>query len=84
MVIRLGWGNMVSGFLEEDLCKLRELFREDNRGFCLFCSDSKFHSGGKSGHHWGSQNKVEVLLNDPVKGLISFGLGNELVLSLVV
>ena len=49
---------MVGGFLGEDFCKLREFFREDNRGFFLFCSSSKFSSSGKSGHHWGSHNKV--------------------------
>ena len=73
---------MISGFLGKDLCKFRELFGKDDRRFCLFCSGSEFHSGGKSGHYWGSQNKGGIPLNDPVEGLISFGLGNELVLDL--
>ena len=42
---------MVGGFLEEDLCKFEELFKEDNRGFCFFCYGGKFHSSGKSGQH---------------------------------
>ena len=34
MVVRLRWGNMISGFLGEDLCKFGELF-----------GDIKFHGG---------------------------------------
>ena len=75
---------MVSGFLGEDLCKFRELFRENNRGFCLFCSSSEFSNSGKSGHYWGVQDKAGIPSNDLVEGLISFGLDNELVLGLMV
>ena len=68
MVIRLGWGNVVGGFLGEDLCKFGELFREDNRGFYFFCSGSEFHSSGKSGHHQRSQDEAGVFLNDLMEG----------------
>ena len=84
MVIRPGWGNMVSGFLGEDLCKFGELFEEDNRVFCLFYNGSKFCGSGKSGHHWRSQDKVEVFSNDPMESSVSFGLGDELVFSFMV
>ena len=43
-----------------------------------------FSMAAASSVAWGSQDEVGVSLNDPVKSLISFGLGNELVLSLVV
>ena len=75
---------MVGGFLGEDFCKFREFLGEDNRGFCLFCSGSKFCDSGKSGHHWGSQDKVEVSSNDPMESSISLGLGDELVFSFMV
>ena len=84
MVVRLRWGNMVSGFLGEDLCKFRELFGEDDRGFCLFCSSGEFCSSGKSGHYWGSQDKVGVLLNDSMKDSVAFGPGNKLVFCFMV
>ena len=75
---------MVSGFLGEDLCKFRELFGENNRGFCLFCSSGEFCGSGKSSHYWKSQGKVGVLLNDSMKGLVPFGPDNELVFCFVV
>ena len=80
MIVRSGWGDVVGEFFGEDFCKFRELFGEDSRGFCLFCSGSKFHGSGKSGHHWGSQDKVRVSLNNPMESSVSFGPGNELVL----
>ena len=84
MIVGLDCGDMVGGFFGEDFCKFRELFKEDNRGFCLLYSGSKFHGSGKSGHHWGSQDKVGISLNNPMEGLISFDLGNELVFGFVV
>ena len=75
---------MISGFLREDFCKFRKLFGEDNRGFCLFCSSSEFCGSGKSGHHWESQDKVGVSLNDPMKSLISFGPDNKLIFDFMV
>ena len=70
---------MISGFFGENFCKFGEFLGEDNWGFCLFCSSSKFYSSGKSGNHQESQDKVEVSSNDPMESSVSFGLGNELV-----
>ena len=53
-------------------------------GFAFFCASGKFYSSGKSGHHWGSQNKAGISLNNPLEGSISFGLGDKLVFSFVV
>ena len=75
---------MVGGFFGEDFCKFREFLGKGNRRFCLFCSSSKFCDSGKSGHHWGFQDKVGVFLDDPMEGLVSLGSGDELVLSLMM
>ena len=84
MVIWLGWGNVVHGFLGKDFGKILEFFGEDDGRFHFFGCGSKLSGCGEFCYDRRPWNKAGVSTDDSIEGTVSFGMSDILVLGFIV
>ena len=85
VIVGLGWGDVVSCFLGEDLGEVGVLRRERDLGFRFFGGDGKFCCHSKFGNERGVREEVfAIATEDPVDLAIIQGMLEVLVLHVVV
>ena len=85
MIVRLRWGNVVNGFLGEDLSEVCIFRRKQDFRFCFLGGDGEFCCHCKSGNKWGVREKAFVITSeDSVDQAIVQGVLEVLVLHVMV